>query len=313
MRSSTLQRTSSYSAPVSVGTAGRRDSLALEPYSREAGAPRLSISASRGDSWPERLHRALREERFVLHYQPIACLQTEAVSHYEALVRMLDERDGSLMAPNLFLPAAEHHGLIGEIDRLVIRQVTVLLGAGPVGATAGLVAPGGEEVRVAVNLSAVSACDPGTFAFVKGELERHRVDPARLVFEITETAAISDIDQAKALCRELQALGCDVALDDFGAGFGSFHYVKHLPFRYLKIDGDFIRELTVSHQDQLLVRALVEVARGMNMKTIAEFVSDEPTMQLLRELGVDYAQGYEVGRPGPLVAVSGEAPRQALS
>ncbi len=268
-----------------------------EPYSGEAGTPTPSIRVSHGSAWPERLRCALREERFVLHYQPIACLQTGRVSHYEALVRMVDEHDGSLVAPGLFLGAAESHGLIGEIDRLVIRQVAAQLGAQ--GAPTMLA---DAELRVAVNLSALSACDPGTLEYIKGELEHNGVDPTRLVVEITETAAIADIEQAKALCRGLQALGCDVALDDFGAGFGSFYYVKHLPFRYLKIDGDFIRELTVSCQDRLIVRALVEVARGMNMKTIAEFVADEATMELLRELGVDYAQGYRVGRPAPLMA-----------
>jgi EAL domain-containing protein (putative c-di-GMP-specific phosphodiesterase class I) len=277
--------------------------------------PWPSITASRGSSWPQRLRGALREERFVVHYQPIACLRTGRISHYEALVRMLDEHDQSLVAPSLFLGAAECHGLISEIDKLVIRKVAALLGARSVStdqmsadqglADADLDSAG---LRVAVNLSALSACDPGTLGYVRGELERHGVDPARLVVEITETAAITDIEQAKALCRGLQALGCDVALDDFGAGFGSFYYVKHLPFRYLKIDGGFIRELTTSHQDQLLVRALVEVARGMNMKTIAEFVTDEPTMELLRELGVDYAQGFGVGRPAPLVAATVAVP-----
>jgi EAL domain-containing protein (putative c-di-GMP-specific phosphodiesterase class I) len=298
MRSSTQGHTSSYRG---VGTGESRLQAPLsEPFSAEAGTPRQAITASRCSASAERLRAALREQRFVLHYQPIACLKTGRVSHYEALVRMLDERDGSIVAPGAFLPAAERHGLIGKIDRFVIRQVASLLGSGPYSAEAGLAELDAGELRVAVNLSALSACDPGTLDYVRGELECHGVDPTRMVFEITETAAITDIDQAKALCRGLQALGCDVALDDFGAGFGSFHYVKHLPFGYLKIDGEFIRELTSSQQDQLFVRALVAVAQGMGMKTIAEYVSDEPTMQLLRELGVDYAQGFEVGRPAPM-------------
>jgi EAL domain-containing protein (putative c-di-GMP-specific phosphodiesterase class I) len=263
---------------------------APEPYSAEAHAAGFSITASRGSSWLKRLRAALSEERFVVHYQPIACLQTGRISHCEALVRMLDESDGSVIAPNMFLPVAERHGLVGEIDRLVIRRVLAEMDA--------------EQTRVAVNLSALSASDPGTLGFVERELARHGVAPSRLIFEITETAAISDIEQAKALCHGLQALGCAVALDDFGAGFGSFYYVKHLPFSYLKIDGDFIRDLATSPRDQLLVRALVQVARGMNMQTIAEFVSDQATMQTLRTLGVDYAQGYEIGRPAPRRATS---------
>jgi EAL domain-containing protein (putative c-di-GMP-specific phosphodiesterase class I) len=299
MRSSTRGHTSSYRRVTGMAESRRQAPLS-EPYSAEAGTPSPAITASRGNASAESLRAALRDERFVLHYQPIACLKTDRVSHYEALVRMIDEHDGSIVAPGAFLPAAERHGLIGEIDRFVIRQVATLLGSGAYSAEAGLADRDAGELRVAVNLSALSACDPGTLDYVRGELERHGVDPTRMVFEITETAAITDIDQAKALCRGLQALGCDVALDDFGAGFGSFHYVKHLPFGYLKIDGEFIRELTSSHQDQLFVRALVAVAQGMNMKTIAEYVSDEPTMELLRELGVDYAQGFEVGRPAPL-------------
>jgi EAL domain-containing protein (putative c-di-GMP-specific phosphodiesterase class I) len=308
--SSTLRGASSYLSDSVM--AGRRAPLA-EPFGAEAGAGCSSITASRGGSWPawpERLRRALREQRFVLHYQPIASVQTGEVSHYEALVRMVDESDGSLIAPNNFLPIAERHGLIGEIDRLVIGRVLATLGDAQsgIGETCGagethLEASG--VLRVAVNLSAQSASDPDTLAFIQAGLAHHDVDPTRLVLEITETAAISDIEQAKALCRGLRALGCAVALDDFGAGFGSFYYVKHLPFRYLKIDGDFIRELTDSRQDQLFVRALVQVARGMNMQTIAEFVSDESTIQLLGELGVDYAQGYAIGRPEPLrVAVA---------
>ncbi|HST56962.1 MAG TPA: EAL domain-containing protein [Solirubrobacteraceae bacterium] len=240
--------------------------------------------------WLARLHRALRDDRFELHYQPIECLATGEITHYEALVRLLDEDDGSLIAPGRFLPAAERHGLIGEIDRLVIRRVAALMGAGLAGG----------EARIAINLSARSATDPRMLEYIESELAHHGVAPERLIVEITETAAISDIDCAKRFCEQLELLGCAVALDDFGAGFGSFYYVKHLPFEYLKIDGDFIRNLTTSHEDQLVVRALVDVARGLGKRTVAEFVGDEDTMELLREYGVDYAQGYHVGHPAPL-------------
>jgi EAL domain-containing protein (putative c-di-GMP-specific phosphodiesterase class I) len=134
-------------------------------------------------------------------------------------------------------------------------------------------------------------------AHIERELARHRVDPDRLIVEVTETAAISDMRQAVAFCEGVHTLGSAVALDDFGAGFGSFHYLKHLPFRYLKIDGDFIRALPTSRKDQLVVQALVGVARGMGKQTIAEYVGDEPTMRLLRDYGVDYAQGFQLGRP----------------
>jgi EAL domain-containing protein (putative c-di-GMP-specific phosphodiesterase class I) len=151
--------------------------------------------------------------------------------------------------------------------------------------------------RVAVNLSALSITDQGMLAHIEQELECHGVDPGRLIVEVTETAAIGDMRRAQSFCEGVHTLGSSVALDDFGAGFGSFQYLKHLPFRYLKIDGDFIRTLPTSSKDQLLVQALVGVARGMGKQTIAEYVGDEPTMRLLRDYGVDYAQGFEVGRP----------------
>ena len=136
------------------------------------------------------------------------------------------------------------------------------------------------------------------------ELASHGVDPSQLVIEVTETAAISDMERATAFCLGVQALGAAIALDDFGAGFGSFHYVKRLPFRYLKIDGDFIRGLPDSPNDQLVVQALVTLVRGMGRCTIAEFVGDAQTIRLLREFGVDYAQGFELGRPQATMAAA---------
>jgi EAL domain-containing protein (putative c-di-GMP-specific phosphodiesterase class I) len=237
--------------------------------------------------WLQRLRRALSEDLFVLHYQPIVSLADGTVSHHEALLRLADVADGQLVAPGRFLPAAERYGLIREIDRMVIEKVAALLG-------------GEHGESVAVNLSALSVTDGGMLAHIERRLALHGVDPAQLVIEVTETAAISDMERAKAFCAGVQALGCTVALDDFGAGFGSFQYLKHLPFHYLKIDGDFIRGLTCSPNDQLVVKALVGVARGMGRQTIAEFVGDEPTLELLRSYGVDYAQGFEVGRPRPV-------------
>jgi EAL domain-containing protein (putative c-di-GMP-specific phosphodiesterase class I) len=237
--------------------------------------------------WLGRLRRALHEDLFVLHYQPIVSLQSGVVSHYEALIRLADNPGQPLTPPCAFLPAAERYGLIQEIDRMVIGKVVALMG----GELAG------SEARVAVNLSALSITDQGMLAHIERELIRHEVAPERLVVEVTETAAIGDMRRAQTFCEGVHTLGSSVALDDFGAGFGSFQYLKQLPFRYLKIDGDFIRTLPSSHKDQLVVQALVSVARGMGKQTIAEYVGDEPTMRLLRGYGVDYAQGFEVGRP----------------
>jgi EAL domain-containing protein (putative c-di-GMP-specific phosphodiesterase class I) len=237
--------------------------------------------------WCNRLRRALREDLFVLHYQPIVSLQGGAVSHFEALIRLADDPDGSLTPPCSFLPAAERYGLIQEIDRMVIGKVLALMG----GELAN------RDARVAVNLSALSITDRGMLAHIERELVQHEVDPDRLIVEVTETAAIGDMHRAQTFCEGVHKLGSSIALDDFGAGFGSFQYLKHLPFRYLKIDGDFIRALPTSHKDQLVVQALAGVARGMGKQTIAEYVGDEPTMRLLRDYGVDFAQGFEVGRP----------------
>lgn len=237
--------------------------------------------------WLQRLRRALAEDLFVLHYQPIVSLADGRIAHHEALVRLADEPDGSLIAPASFLPAAERYGLIREIDRMVLDKVAALLGA----------RRGERGGAIAMNLSALSLTDPDMLAHIERGLTRNAVDPSRLIVEVTETASISDMERARVFCAGVQELGCAVALDDFGAGFGSFHYLKHLPFRYLKIDGAFIRGLPGSAHDQLVVRALVGLVREMGQSTIAEFVGDQATIALLREYGVDYAQGFEVGRP----------------
>jgi EAL domain-containing protein (putative c-di-GMP-specific phosphodiesterase class I) len=253
----------------------------------QPGAERICSPAGlQRRPWLARLRRALAEEEFVLHYQPIVSLADGRVCHHEALVRLADEPRG-LIGPASFLPAAERYGLIGAIDRMVLEKVAALLGS----------QRSDERRPIAMNLSALSLIDDDMLAQVELGLDRHGADPASLILEVTETASISDMGRARAFCVGARALGCAVALDDFGAGFGSFHYLKHLPFDYLKIDGAFIRGLAGSSHDQLVVKALVGLVREMGQKTIAEFVGDRETLRLLRELGVDYAQGFEIGRP----------------
>jgi len=248
--------------------------------------------------WLERLRRALADDRFVLHFQPIVSLEDGTISHHEALLRLADDPDG-LIAPGRFLPAAERYGLIREIDRMVLERVAALLGLeGP-----------SRGTSIAMNLSALSVTDPVMLSELERCLRRYDVEPCQLVIEVTETAAISDMRSASEFCAGVLALGCGLALDDFGAGFGSFQYLKHLPFSHLKIDGDFIRRLPVSRTDQLVVRALAGVVRGMGRRTIAEFVGDQTTMEMLRSYGVDYAQGFEVGRPSPDIPVVSSAAR----
>jgi EAL domain-containing protein (putative c-di-GMP-specific phosphodiesterase class I) len=243
--------------------------------------------------WLQRLRRALEDDLFVLHYQPIVSLLDGGVSHYEALVRLADEPHGRLVGPGSFLPAAERYGLVRQIDRLVLGKVLALLAEDR----------GERDASVAINVSTLSAIDGAMLTHIERGLARRGVDPARLIVEVTETAAISDMGRARAFCEGVQARGCAVALDDFGSGFGSFQYLKQLPFDFLKIDGDFIRGLPVSSTDQLVVKAVADVVRGMGRLTIAEFVGDGATLALLRDYGVDYAQGFAVGRPAPPAGV----------
>ncbi|HEX4564435.1 MAG TPA: EAL domain-containing protein [Solirubrobacteraceae bacterium] len=255
--------------------------------------------------WLALLRRALREDRFVLHYQPIVSLRDGRISHHEALVRLVDER-GGLIAPGEFLPAAERHGVIRAIDRDVLDKALAALACAPE-ARPPRVRVGARPRRardgsIAVNLSALSLTDPRMLAFLQERLAHHRVGGHMLVLELTETASISDMPAARAFCAGAAALGCEIALDDFGAGFGSFHYLRHLEFAYLKIDGAFIRGLADSEGDRRVVSSLVALARSIGARTIAEYVQDARTLRLLFELGVDYAQGFAVGRPRPLPA-----------
>lgn len=261
------------------GGLARRYPSAERAFSSQAGLhPR---------PWLGRLRRALSEGLFVLHYQPIISLKNGMVCHHEALLRLADGLDEELVPPSRFLPAAERYGLVREIDRMVLGEAICLMGA----------ELADRHTPVAVNLSALSVTGEGTLAHIERLLALHEVDPGRLILEVTETAAISDMGRASEFCRGVQRLGCAVALDDFGAGFGSFRYLKRLPFDYLKIDGDFVRALPRSHKDQLVVQALVRVAEGMGKRTIAEYVGGQETIALLRSYGVDYAQGFAIGRP----------------
>ena len=243
--------------------------------------------------WLERLRRALDGELFVLHFQPIVALERPAASPTtRRCCASPTSRTAACVAPGRFLPAAERYGLIRDIDRMVVDEVAALLGAAA-----------RRRQRARGSPSTCPPCrspTPTMLAYLERRLRWHGVEPSQLVIEITETAAISDMEQrARPSAPACSRSAATVALDDFGAGFGSFQYLKHLPFSYLKIDGDFIRRLPVSRTDQLVVRALAGVVRGMGGETIAEFVGDETTIGMLRSYGVDYAQGFAVGRPQP--------------
>jgi len=242
----------------------------------------------------ERIRQAIEQDRFLLYCQPILDLQKNEVSQYELLLRLANEEGGEPFTPNTFLNAAERFALIQTIDLWVIRKAIGLIAAQ---------ASTGRKVKLSVNLSASSVADPKLAALIEAALAETIIDPTCLVFELAETAAIANIEVAKTFASRLRSYGCQFALDDFGAGFGSFYYLKSLPFDYIKIDGVFIRGIAETPMDQLVVQAMVAIAKGMGKKTIAEFVSDEGATSVLRKIGVDYAQGYHVGRPQPVAEV----------
>ena len=257
-------------------------------YTPSAGH-REQVSARLAEA--EMIRKALEEERFLLYGQPILDLKRNEVRQYELLLRLRTEEGGELLAPSAFLYAAERFGLIQEIDCWVARQAIALIAE---------YAAAGRKLVLHLNLSGKSIGDPRVAALTEKAIADAGIDPASLIFELTETTAIGNIEVAKAFAHRLRARGCQLALDDFGAGFGSFYYLKALPFSYFKIDGDFIRGVAASPMDQLVVEAIVGIARGMGKKTIAEFVADGETVRLLEKCGVDYAQGYHVGRPRPV-------------
>jgi diguanylate cyclase (GGDEF)-like protein len=240
-------------------------------------------------TWVERIQDALAHDRFLLHAQPILDLRTNRVDRYDVLLRMNDH-DGGLIMPGEFLPAAERSGLIGQIDQWVIAEACRMLAEQQ---------RAGHHIHIEVNLSGASMGDPTILKLIERELMQ-LPDPSGLTIEVTETAAITDIGRARSFAEHLEGIGCEFALDDFGAGFGSFYYLKHLPFDYLKIDGTFIRDLVTDRADEVLVKSLVQIARELGKRTIAECVEDEPTLVKLRALGVDYAQGYHIGKPAPI-------------
>jgi diguanylate cyclase (GGDEF)-like protein len=266
---------------------------------KDSGRDRVvSYTATTGDAargraqvtWIERIRTALEEERFTLYCQPIQDVKSGEVVQHEILVRMIGE-DGEVISPAAFLGTAERFGLVQSLDRWVVRKSIALMDEQ---------LRAGRRLRLEVNLSGRSVDDPELPRFIQRELAATDVNPDDLAFEITETALISNMEDARRFAETLTRIGCRFALDDFGTGFGSYYYLKHLPLHYLKIDGDFIRNLPHSPTDQLMVRAMVQVAQGLGMRTIAEFVEDEAIVDFLREYGVDYAQGYHVGRPVPV-------------
>nr|WP_269208091.1 EAL domain-containing protein [Thioalkalivibrio sulfidiphilus] len=239
-------------------------------------------------SWGDRIRMALEQDLLLLHYQGVYDATTGELAHMEALARIRDPRDPEqLLMPGQFVPIAEKSGLILAIDRRVLELGIALLAMNP------------EMPPLAVNISGRSFDDPALADTIRELVLGHQVDPARLIIELTETAAVSEIQEAQRFIEAMHRLGCKVCLDDFGAGFSSFAYLKYIDVDMLKIDGMFVRDLPRNRENQVFVRAMVDVAKGLGKRTVAEFVEDAATLEMLTRLGVDMAQGYHLHRPGP--------------
>ncbi len=239
------------------------------------------------------LRDAIAHGHFVLHAQPIVPLKPSVAAAppmYELLVRM-ERADGTLAAPAEFLPDAERHGLIAEVDRWVLAEAVRILRVRQLA---------GRPMQVSVNLCAASIDDQELGDRIAALLQASEVPAHLLTLELTETGALSDLGRASELSLLLRDIGCGFALDDFGAAFASLQYLKHIRFDLVKIDGEFIRNLPNSPADQLIVKAVAEMATGFGARVVAEFVDSQQTVDLLRQFGIDFGQGYFLGHPHPL-------------
>ena len=243
--------------------------------------------------WAARLPRALDEDRFQLYFQPIVPLagDDDKVQHFELLLRMQDEK-GQMVLPSVFLPAAERYSLSNRLDRWVIATAFRWLAD--------------HQKRLhrsymcSINLSGRSLDDAGFLEYVKAQFGQWHIGHGNICFEITETVAITNLSDAKTLIQSLKGLGCRFALDDFGSGLSSFAYLKNLPVDFLKIDGVFVKDVLQDPMDMAMVKSINEIGHVMGKRTIAEFVESAAILEKLRAIGVDYAQGYGVGRPQPI-------------
>jgi len=246
--------------------------------------------------WVSRINQALEENRFTLYAQSIVPLDKSTDMHYEFLLRMIDE-NGEIVSPVTFLPAAERYDLMHKLDIWVVGHAFALLANHP-----DLV----EQVNFfSINLSGQSITNVKFLDSVISQIKELNIDPGKICFEVTETAAISNLRAATHFISSLRELGCRFALDDFGSGLSSFGYLKNLQVDFLKIDGIFVKDIADDPIDHAMVKSINDIGHVMGMKTIAEFVESDKIKSMLRRLGVDYAQGYEIGRPQPFEDILG--------
>jgi diguanylate cyclase (GGDEF)-like protein len=252
---------------------------------KTSGAEKKQMTADIG--WSQQIQKALKEDLFVIHYQPIVDVRSGLPTHYEVLLRM---QTGAkrLVPPAAFLPAASRFGLMTDVDQWVIRNA--LQGLAKLKAA-------GQDLTLTLNISGNIFEDADLYACIEDNLKTHNLPAESIVLEITEQVAVRNIATAADQIAEISKLGCKFAIDDFGAGYSSYTYLKSLPVHYIKIDGSFIKNLATDLVDQTIVRSISQIAKATNKKTIAEHVADAATFRSLYDLGVDFAQGYYVGRP----------------
>ena len=246
----------------------------------------LSTDLQASLEWARTLHQAVAEDNLVLHFQPIVDIASKEVAYYEALVRL--ELGGRIVLPGEFIPALEREGDMSLLDRQVISKAIYYLARHP------------ELHKIAINLSAQGFSDERLLPLIKDKINQYDVDPSRIIFELTESASLSNITATQSMVEKLSVLGCAFSIDDFGTGFSTFNYLKQLPAQSVKIDGSFVVDLATNSVDLALVKAIYEVATALGKKTVAEFVENEETLQILADIGVTYAQGYHLGKPKPV-------------
>jgi len=267
---------------------GRNQVSVYTPDDSEASRRHMELQVAAG------LRESLESNRFLLYCQEIRPIDARTEqSHYEVLLRLRD-RNGDILNPGSFIPAAERYQIMPHIDRWVLTQLLVTL-------SDELVAL--PHLNIAINLSATSLDDPTFIPFLESLLNKTPLSPERLTFEITETTVVNQLSPASDLLGRIREQGCKVALDDFGSGFSSFNYLKHFPVDFIKIDGSFVRNLLHSSVDRTIVESISEVAHRLGVKTVAEYVEDHALIPVLEEAGVDFVQGYAIGRPQPLSAL----------
>jgi len=236
--------------------------------------------------WARQLQQAVADDNLVLYFQPVIEISTGRTVYYEALVRLL--ADNRVIAPGEFIPALEREGVMSLLDQQVINKALHYLSEYP------------QLEKIAINLSAQGFSDERLVPSIIERLKLHNVEASRIIFELTESASLSNITETQKIVSNISKLGCEFSIDDFGTGFSTFNYLKQLPAESVKIDGSFVVDLATNPVDLALVKAIYEVATALGKKTVAEFVENQDTMDILAEIGVTYAQGYHLGKPTPV-------------